>query len=88
MRRYDYLYHLTAYSTCDIVKLTKGDEMKKKPVKSETKLEVSPAWTRAEWLQTVIKLTKTAIDPTSDDDGNGMIAQLAKYTKELKGLKK
>lgn len=61
--------------------------MKKKEKKVKIP-KLGPSTTRAEWLQTVIKLTETAIDPISKEDGNGMIAQAARYTNELKGLRK
>jgi len=41
--------------------------------------------TRAEWLETVIKLTKAGIE---EGDGNGLAKQAANYTNELKELKK
>lgn len=60
--------------------------MKKKQKISEP--QIGPPVTRAEWLQTVIKLTNIAINDPSVGDGSGMKEQVARYTKELKGLKK
>lgn len=41
--------------------------------------------TRGEWLETVIKLSETAIE---DGDGNGMAKQVENYSKELKEWRK
>lgn len=58
---------------------------KNKKMKKETKVVQGALITRVEWLETVIKLTKTGIE---EGDGNGMAKQLEKYENELIGLLK
>lgn len=61
--------------------------MKKKLVKRTETVEAGAFWTRGEWLETVIKLSKTAINDDTNSE-NGMIYQVDNLVKEFKQWRK